>query len=674
MYCQNCGNKTDSDSIFCTKCGFKIKDETNIINQNKNKKDINKILIISIITMAIICFIIGLFIILGGKDSRTIMIYMTGSDLESRAGLATIDLKHIDFSKKNEKVNVILIAGGTKSWKNDYINGNETSIYELKNTGFVKVKTNSSKSMGRSEVLTDFLNYSYENYQAKKYDLVFWNHGGAIDGSEYDEIVSNDNLKPTEMREALENSHFNSRNKLETIAFRTCLNGTIEMANIFKDYAKYLVASEEVTLGSTFDSALRFVNDIEPKDSGFEFGKKQINNYKETISNYCNAVSSANKSDNYCEDITYSIMDLSKVDYLKDSFDIFMNDLNVKLSNNYNEIAKIRSNITQYGKDEKGYDMIDLYEFVNRYKKYSQVNGNKVLSKLKDVVIYSFANNDYSHGVSIYFPYNGSYFLRDYNNISISNNYETFINNFVNLKKGKKINSFSNFSNQETSFKAKNKEKADFELTLSDEQKDNFAKAQYVVFVDTKDGYHKLLYVGNQVDLVGNTLKANVQGKLLRFSDIDFDDENCWISLVEKKVTDDYVDLESYAVLTRGFKMTVATISIRIDNNHPDGYITSVITKDEQKNNNFSVFSNEGININDYTYIAYASQKYKIVDENGNFIQDFEGNGIYSGLESVTNAFKYIREDFESEYDYYAAFKIYDIQGNYHYSNLVKMN
>ena len=672
MYCQNCGNKLENDSAFCTTCGYKV--QNNIINSNK-KININFILIISIIVVTIICLFMGVLILFDGEDNRTIMIYMVGSNLESKSGLATNDLSYLDYAKKDKNVNVVLIAGGTKSWKNDYIYAGETSIYELQESGFVKVKHNSFKSMGKSEVLANFLNYTYENYHSKKYDLIFWNHGGAIDGSEYDELALGDNLKPEEMREALKNSYFNSKNKLEVVSFRTCLNATIELANLFKDYSKYLVASEEVTLGSINDSALRFINEITPKDNGLQFGQKQIENYKETIDNYCNSISLIKKTDNYCEDITYSVMDLSKVDPLNNSFDKFMSDLNNNLLNDYNEMSKIRANISQYGKDQKAYDMIDLYEFVNKYKKYSKTNADEVLKQINKLVKYNFTNNDYSHGTSIYYPFTSDSFLENYKNISISRNYNTFINNFTNLKKGNNINAFSNFSNQNIVFKEKNKEKADFELTLTDEQKNNFAKAQYAVFVDTKDGYHKLLYIGNQVDLVGNTLKANVQGKLLRFSDIDFDDENCWISLVEKKVTKDYIDLESHAILTRGLKITEATITIRIDKDHPNGYIISVITKDEQKKeNSFNIFSNTGVNINDYTHIAYASQKYKIVDENGNFIQDFEGNGIYSGLEIVTNAFKYIREDFDSEYDYYATFKIYDINGNSHFSNLVKMN
>ena len=41
---------------------------------------------------------------------------------------------------------------------------------------------------------------SVENYKTDEYDLIFWNHGGAIIGSEFDDL-SGDNLTLKEMKE-----------------------------------------------------------------------------------------------------------------------------------------------------------------------------------------------------------------------------------------------------------------------------------------------------------------------------------------------------------------------------------------------------------------------------------------------------------------------------------------
>ena len=321
MYCKKCGNKLPDNAKFCNKCGQQVnapikKEEkkieppkleqskppvSNQNNTNTNIKtiksiDINKILVGAI---AVVVLIIGLVVVSGTRisnplnmgKSRTIMIYMVGSNLESKSGLATRDLQDLDYNKINANNNkVVLIAGGTEAWRNNYISQNETSIYELKENGFVKVDSRSLNNMGASDNLLYFLNYVSNNYQSDKYNFIFWNHGGAVDGSEYDDL-SHDNLKLKEMDNAFSKSKFKGNNKLETISFRTCLNGTIEVANIYKKYAKYLVASEEVTIGSKADSAIRFINEVSPSENGESFGRKQIDTYKEVVTNTCNYTS-----------------------------------------------------------------------------------------------------------------------------------------------------------------------------------------------------------------------------------------------------------------------------------------------------------------------------------------------------------------------------------------------
>lgn len=718
MYCSKCGKPIDNGSIYCPNCGTKI--ENNQINnqfgnmnnnqmnnqfgnmnnnqinnqfgnmnnnqyfknqsRNEIKIDINKVLIILIVFIIGLCIIGGINYILKEKKSRTIMIYMAGSDLESSGALATRDLRDLDYKKTQaNNTNVVLIAGGSKSWHNNYIDATETSIYELKENGIVKVEKRKLDNMGETNNLSYFLNYVYNNYKSDKYDLIFWNHGGAVDGSEYDELNKNiiygeDNLKPTEMKEAFENSPFNKNKKLEIISFRTCLNGTIEMANIFKEYAEYMVASEEVTYGSENDSALKFINDISIDDNAITYGKKEIEAYKENITAACNAEQRTNKKENYCVDITYSVTDLSKIDKLNKSLDEYSKDLDNSLNTYYSQLSKKRSNLNQYAQEMPEYDMVDLYNLVESNKEYSK-NSDEVLTNIKDAVVYDYTNNYYSHGLSIYHPYNATSFLKTYDQITPAENYNKYINNFINIMQNNKTKSFSSFSNKEGTIKNKKKETADFEMDLTEEEVKNFAKANYTVFVDTKDGYYKRLYTGKKVELEGTILKAKVQGKLLKFSDIEYDDDSCWIDIVEKEVTDKYTDIYTVPILVRSMKYNVATVTIRIDDKHPNGYILSTVIKNgEKEKKDFAAFTNVGANINDYSYIQYASQKYKILDENGLFNPNYEGNGVYTGLEIPTNGFKYIREDFDSEYDYYAVFKIWDTSNNIYYSKLVKMN
>lgn len=680
MYCSNCGKEVLNTSKFCPNCG-KIVGNNNII---KMKKISNKKLLL-IILVLIVIIEVCVISLMNSDDSRVVMIYMVGSNLESQSGLATRDLYDLDYNKLSKNnTKVILIAGGTTSWKNNYIDVNETSIYSLEESGFEKINARTKNNMGSAENLSYFLNYVYDNYKASKYNFIFWNHGGGVDGSEYDDFT-NDHLMLIEMADAFSQSHFKGRNKLETISFRTCLNSTIEVANIYKKYAKYLVASEEITIGSSADSALRFINDVNSDDSPIEFGKKQINVYKDVVSNTCNySVVNQLQDENYCIKSTYSITDLSKIDDISKNLSAFSYDLNSNLSSSFKEYSKLRSNMKQYAEDVIGYDMVDLYNLSEVFNNYSQ-NGKKLRDSIDNAIVYNWTNTDFSHGLSIYFPYNAKLFLETYDDISTTNNYTNLITNFYNLKEGIQISSYSNFSNMEgkTNVNKNDVSDANVELALTSEQAENMAKASYLVFADTNDGYYQVIYSGKDVKLEDNKLKANIKSRLLRICDKEYSDSSSWLIGTEKEIGEDYVDLNTFFYLTNSKsiespKLSAATAIIRIDDEHENGYIRSVYFNSESKSSSekFSLFAPAVVKLTDYNFITVMSSRYKILDESGNYNSDWikTSNNVIEGTRFRTNMIKLVKEDFSSEYDYYVVFRINDIANNSYYSKPIRIS
>ena len=235
------------------------------MNSDRGLTKGKKIIIISMMSViAVFLLIIAIIIAFKVDDSRTIMIYMSGTNLETDNGLATADLSGIVPEKIDlEKNNVLLYTGGTKRWHNDYISSGENAIFQLTKDGFVKVKKYDMSNMSDDETLTTFLNYGYDNYKTGKYDLILWDHGGAIMGSIQDDYNEDfDTISLYEFDKAFKASRFNSNNKLETIIFRTCLNGTFEMATVLSPYAEYMVASEEITRGASSFNVLGFLNNI----------------------------------------------------------------------------------------------------------------------------------------------------------------------------------------------------------------------------------------------------------------------------------------------------------------------------------------------------------------------------------------------------------------------------
>lgn len=643
--------------------------------QNKNGKITKIILILTIILLIMISLFLTYKILTKNKNrTRTIMIYMVGADLESKSGLASNDLDSINYDEMdNKNINVVLIAGGSKKWNNTYIDEDETSIYELTSTGFEKIKTQNVQNMGDDKVFSSFLNYVHDNYKTNEYDLIFWNHGGAIYGSQMDEL-SKDILSLNEMKKGLENSPFKEK-KLELIIFRTCLNGTLEVANILDDYSKYLVASEEITYGTAFTSVLNFINKIKTNDNSYDIGYKFIESYKEHIKTLKSKYS---KNSNIYS--TYSIVNLSKVKNLTNSLNDFISEINIE--KNYNEISKIRSNLYQYAytqSDHSEYDMVDLYNLIENLQEYNPNKAKIVLKNIEDTIEYNWATNSNSRGLSIYFPYNANdkvkkMFLNIYKDFDKLDNYYSFINKFYNIQIGN--NKTYSFNDNNISISNnKNNINADFTLELTDEQVKGFSKAKYIVFRDNKDGYYLPIYIGGKATLNKNKLVANIKDKQLKVMDKSDKDFNGYIlTLIETENSDEYIKYNTNVILQNfsdfnNYKMDNAQMNLILNKNSNNILVNNVtlINNETLKPNTVSV------DINKYNKIGFGSSKYKIFDSKGNFTVNWSSNGIYEGYEIDVKNIDFKLQEFDNNYDYYCIFLIYDTNNKTYYSKLIKM-
>ena len=170
--------------------------------------------------------------------------------------------------------------------------------------------------MGEAQTLYDFLYFADANFPAEKVAVTFWNHGGgSVGGAAYDEIYGLDSLNLIEMYEA-----FNavwpadaSSPALELVGFDTCLMATVDVAATFKNFAKYLVASEELEPGngwlySGFIGALA----EDPSMDAETLGVAICNAYYEG----CEAVGTQDQT-------TLSLTDLTKVDTLLEAYEAF---------------------------------------------------------------------------------------------------------------------------------------------------------------------------------------------------------------------------------------------------------------------------------------------------------------------------------------------------------------
>lgn len=611
----------------------------------------------------------------GSGNSRTIMMYISGNDLESRGNIVSADLSAINPSKIDLKnTNVLIYVGGTKNWHNQYINSNENAIFLLKENGFEKIETYSKNSMGDYRQFRDYLNYVYKNYKADSMDLILYDHGGAIDGAVYDEFTG-DNLSLMDLRKAFSESKFSSRNKLNTVLFRTCLNGTLEVASVLSPYVNYMIASEEVTYGAPTSNVLSFLNNVTVSDTSIDYGKKFITRYSAQMDEI-DPFETITK--------TYSIIDLSKIDKVNKALNEFSSELKPK--DNYALIAKTRSNLFQYASSATNiYDMVDLYSLSDKLSILSNNKAKKLKNAIKDAVVYNWGNSSESNGISVYFPFKAdnaykNRFLSVYKQLGYTDEYYDFISDVYKIQNSSSSYAYS-FNLNDNEFEVtEKKNKKEFSVKLTDEQVENYARASYLILKKEDNDYYTPIYGGRDAELGSdNVLRSNISDNLFAVYDPSDGSEEYVLAFQDKKKGQYEVSavLQNYGDELEDFDTRAANLIVNVDKNNKVKLSQIIPTVDKDDD----LVQGLTLKLEDYKSIQFTRFQYKVLDSDGNFTLDWEGNSTFH-LWEVTDkeglkesSFELRRKSLdESTGEYYCVFMITDIKNNTIYSKLVKID
>lgn len=118
----------------------------------------------------------------GGDDVITIMVYMCGTDLESKYGMATADLNEMKNATIADNINIIVYTGGCNQWKDSTISSTVNQIYKVESGKLICLeKDMGNAAMTKPENLTSFIQYCTSNYPANRNELILWDHGGVTE-------------------------------------------------------------------------------------------------------------------------------------------------------------------------------------------------------------------------------------------------------------------------------------------------------------------------------------------------------------------------------------------------------------------------------------------------------------------------------------------------------------
>ncbi len=367
-----------------------------------------------------------------GQDTVTVMIYMCGTDLESKYGMGTSDLGEMVKATISDKVNVIVETGGCKAWKNNIVSSARNQIYQVQTGGLRRLEDNFGTAyMTDPDNLASFIQYCKKNFPADRNILIFWDHGGgSLSGYGYDEKqgsgfgLSADTMTLPEIDAALKKGGC----VFDWIGFDACLMATLETAMVCNNYADYMIASEESEPGTGW----YYTDWLTQLSKNTSASTESIG--KTIVDTFVAASTRAQAN----AQVTLSVLDLAKMQgTVPQALRNFSTaTTNLIKGNNYKQVADARANARQFARQSRinQVDMIDLCDRIGTAE-------SKTLSAaLKGCVAYNKSTMTRAYGVSVYFPYetlNGvKSAVNTYNSLGLDAEYTKCIQSFASVGQG----------------------------------------------------------------------------------------------------------------------------------------------------------------------------------------------------------------------------------------------
>ena len=396
----------------------------------------------------------------------TVMVFMVGdNNLEKKC---KADLAEIEKAGSSKDVTVIVQTDLGPS-------GGSTKRY------VIKPRSNSSLDDDvdeqwpetRPEVLKDFLHWCITYHPAKRYMLLLWGHGRALDSFEVKSNVRQ--IKPSsfsrrarpkqddehekpffivcpddEARHAISNMELRDilasagdrieGGKIHVLGLVACLMGMFEMCYELREGVHYMIASESLIPSTTlpFDQVIPFLM-RNPKMNEEELCRTIVREFK---NHYLSKGDLA---------VQLSAFDLSKADHVRKRLDALADLLRAKIkdTNKLNAVLGSHFQTQRYDEDQ----FFDLYDFCYMLKEncldkeigaacqnLMQVIGDK---EKPNFVIASEFNGDgmqFSYGLAIYFPwgnvnekrYQTLQFAHRLDDAKLKSSWVQFLNAYVN--------------------------------------------------------------------------------------------------------------------------------------------------------------------------------------------------------------------------------------------------
>ncbi|MBC7329230.1 hypothetical protein H5T88_02615 [bacterium] len=298
-------------------------------------------------------------------------------------------------------INVVVLAGGVS----DY-------FYYFHNGTYSEEALPQPINFGDPNNLGSSLKAVIQNFPAKKYLLLIWDHGSGWRKKTakrdicFDEYF-NDSLDLPELKQAFQTAVNILGRKIDVVVLNACVMGTIEVDYQLKDLVDYLVSSEASMPDAPLwgESLKKLVSNpgMSPRDLAIT-----------VADTFYNQAYEAYQSGLLKEGATISAKDLSMIDKIAEDIYYFAHYLRDCVPSSAQAIMNLRDNTTNFSPYENLPPYyIDLYEFAHLVANNTSYDALKTAAQnlMHDIdasLLYcKFFGFSCAKGYSIWFPHYG---------------------------------------------------------------------------------------------------------------------------------------------------------------------------------------------------------------------------------------------------------------------------
>lgn len=366
----------------------------------------------------------------------TIMVHLCAdNDLNYFSYLDVNEMEQIGSTTGDNALEIVLLwdrninetTYGDPNWDG-------TRIYTVKKDTDVNTVTSpyidtEEKNMGDPQTAIDFANYCKTNHPAENYMYVFWDHGDGWSrnrdmsknfsrGVCTDSSSDNDHLGTGELVTALSEMNKIFGKKLDIVGFDACLMQMIEVEHALKDYASYMIGSEQTEPGygwsyNTFLEAFTTSPDDKEKilktmvDSYINFYENWYQNHGNVLNNVTMSAVNLSKINTVSQNIKDFADYATKIfDYEGDAFRRALAGVTIYDTNNHVDLYHFIGILATYTKDTTLKQKCEsLLESI-----YNAVVYNKVTQNNQVYPNYGLLDVADSFGIAAYFPLKGDFY------------------------------------------------------------------------------------------------------------------------------------------------------------------------------------------------------------------------------------------------------------------------